>query len=324
MDLVVGNYDSTTVAILYGKAGDGFDPPVFYETGRFPGYVACRDFDDDGDIDIFTANYYEDSVSILINEGSRIFATPLKYYVGSGPSFINADDIDGDGDIDLVVPCQDGGWLHVMENRGDGTFANLAYLAGSMPHRSAVFDINNDGDLDIVVSNRMSNDVMLFTNGGNGVFTKRGSYAVGPGPQNLCAGFFDGDEYPDLAVANCGTGNVMILFSRVELFPVGIEDFTGVRELPNDFSLEQNYPNPFNPSTIISYSLLRRLHVTVSVYDILGRRVITLVDESQGEGSYHVRWDGRDAKGREIATGVYLYQIRTEDFTETKKMTLLK
>jgi hypothetical protein len=93
---------------------------------------------------------------------------------------------------------------------------------------------------------------------------------------------------------------------------------------PASFSLGQNYPNPFNPSTWIEYQIPSTQPVLVVVYDLLGRRVKTMVDEVQPPGSYRIQWDGKDDAGRQVASGVYLYQLRTASFVQTNKMVLLK
>ncbi|MCX6134935.1 MAG: phosphodiester glycosidase family protein [Ignavibacteriales bacterium] len=96
------------------------------------------------------------------------------------------------------------------------------------------------------------------------------------------------------------------------------------QDLPAAFSLSQNFPNPFNPATAISYQLLAISSVTLEVYDVLGREVITLVDGVQAPGSHSVRWDGRDGRGEAVSTGVYLYQLRAGGSAMTKKMVLLQ
>jgi flagellar hook assembly protein FlgD len=90
--------------------------------------------------------------------------------------------------------------------------------------------------------------------------------------------------------------------------------------------LKQNYPNPFNATTTIRYSTYsaRSAHTTLEIYNILGHKLRTLVDEPQGRGNHEVIWDGKDAKGREVASGIYLYQLKLGDFIQTKKMLLLK
>jgi hypothetical protein len=96
------------------------------------------------------------------------------------------------------------------------------------------------------------------------------------------------------------------------------------RVLPELFELKQNYPNPFNPCTDISYSLPSGCHVTLDIYNLLGQKVRTLVNQSQEAGHYTVTWDGRDADNRTAASGVYFYRIKAGDFIESKKMVLMK
>ena len=95
-------------------------------------------------------------------------------------------------------------------------------------------------------------------------------------------------------------------------------------DLPGDFSLSQNYPNPFNPSTIIEYSVPMRSHVQISIYNSLGQLVRTIVDDIRSAGSYSTRWDGADAAGKKVASGIYLYRYEVDGFVEAKKMILLK
>ncbi|MBU0984529.1 MAG: T9SS type A sorting domain-containing protein [candidate division Zixibacteria bacterium] len=94
--------------------------------------------------------------------------------------------------------------------------------------------------------------------------------------------------------------------------------------LPTSYSLEQNYPNPFNPSTIIAYSLPQAGAVSLEVFNVLGQRVVTLVDEHQAAGYYEQTWDGRNAGGQSVSSGVYFYRVTSENFVDTKKMMLLK
>ena len=88
---------------------------------------------------------------------------------------------------------------------------------------------------------------------------------------------------------------------------------------PDVFALEQNYPNPFNPSTMISYSIPQNSFVTIKVYDIIGNEVAALVNQTQSAGKYDIRFDASN-----LSNGVYLYSIKADNFTSTKKMILLK
>ncbi len=97
---------------------------------------------------------------------------------------------------------------------------------------------------------------------------------------------------------------------------LGIESTTNI---PNEFSLGQNYPNPFNPKTVISFQLAVNSFTSLKVYDLLAREVATLVNEQLKPGTYEVDWDGS-----KFASGVYYYKLTAGDYTETKKMILLK
>jgi hypothetical protein len=94
--------------------------------------------------------------------------------------------------------------------------------------------------------------------------------------------------------------------------------------MPTKFALHQNSPNPFNPTTRIAYDMPAAGDVKISVFNVLGQHVNDLVDGHSEAGSYEVIWDGKDQAGEQVASGVYFYRIKTEQFNETKKMLLLK
>lgn len=101
---------------------------------------------------------------------------------------------------------------------------------------------------------------------------------------------------------------------------------------PHSFILFQNYPNPFNPATVIQYVLPEACHVKVEIYNALGQKVVTLVDDDQKAGYKSICWDSRDQSGNKVASGVYFYRLevhadrrtRVQDFVQTKKMVLIR
>jgi hypothetical protein len=103
-----------------------------------------------------------------------------------------------------------------------------------------------------------------------------------------------------------------------------------VRELdegetpPSNSVLFQNYPNPFNQSTKIEFSQARPGFVTLNIYDVLGRRVRSLVSEHLSSGRKVVLWDGENDLGDQVASGIYFYQLKVGAVTEAKKLLLLK
>ena len=121
--------------------------------------------------------------------------------------------------------------------------------------------------------------------------------------------------YPDIAFSSDGR--------RVDIR----ERFTtasGAGELPTGWSLAQNYPNPFNPSTNIAFSLANATEVHLTVTNLLGQTVRTLAVGSMPSGEHVVTWDGCDDAGKTVSTGVYFYRLETADFTQTRKMMLVK
>ncbi len=97
-----------------------------------------------------------------------------------------------------------------------------------------------------------------------------------------------------------------------------------VEILPQKFALYQNYPNPFNPSTKIRFSIPAEVRVELSVYNILGQRIRTLVNKNKTAGTYEVTWDGRNEQQRMVASGVYFYTLKAGDQFSTRKMVLLR
>jgi len=105
--------------------------------------------------------------------------------------------------------------------------------------------------------------------------------------------------------------------------PTDVEEIV-TEELPTTYGLSQNYPNPFNPSTVIEFTVPQRSNVELSVYNLLGQRVVTLVDEPMSQGTYRAVWYGQDESGHDVATGIYFYRLLAGEFAATKKMVLLK
>ena len=101
--------------------------------------------------------------------------------------------------------------------------------------------------------------------------------------------------------------------------PTGTGDNPGLRN-----SLSQNYPNPFNPTTTIDYTLREGSLVKLSIYNVAGQLVKTLVNENRLVGAHTVKWDGRNNAGQTVSSGVYFYKLTSKSFVQTKKMVLLK
>lgn len=116
------------------------------------------------------------------------------------------------------------------------------------------------------------------------------------------------------------------------LLSYNIRDLVDEKEIPNnpkEFKLKQNYPNPFSllsgyATTTIRFLIMSQQHITVTIYDILGREIKVLLSKVMSPGSYSVTWDGRDSSsGLDVPTGVYFYELRYPDFTARRKMLVI-
>jgi len=114
-----------------------------------------------------------------------------------------------------------------------------------------------------------------------------------------------------------GNESIFSEVDSVHFTIVGIKD--NLESIPSEFALFQNHPNPFNPTTIINYQIPMTSNVELSIYNLLGQKVATLVNKKQQAGSYQVEWDASN-----FSTGVYLYRLSAEEFTATRKLILMK
>jgi flagellar hook assembly protein FlgD len=94
--------------------------------------------------------------------------------------------------------------------------------------------------------------------------------------------------------------------------------------VPLEFRLEQNFPNPFNPETTLRYQLAKRSNVTMEVFNMLGQKVRTLVNDVQSTGVYAVTWNARSDDDRPVASGVYLCRLRADESSAVRKLVLVR
>ncbi|RKY57265.1 MAG: hypothetical protein DRP96_10220, partial [Candidatus Neomarinimicrobiota bacterium] len=127
------------------------------------------------------------------------------------------------------------------------------------------------------------------------------------------------------------TGNLTYSYGKYEVLPRSDADFGAIvsvvddeQTVPVTYKLEQNYPNPFNPTTTIQYGIAKEGLVKLTIYNILGQEVKTLVNTSQNAGVYKIQWNGLDNQNRMVANGIYIYRIVSNDFVKSKKMVFLK
>jgi hypothetical protein len=154
-------------------------------------------------------------------------------------------------------------------------------------------------------------------------------------PRGACC-YPDGSCADDLTQAECGAQGGTYMGDETTCAQVecgnDVKDETSGREKPSKFSLLQNHPNPFNQTTKIEFSMANSGFVSLSIYDLLGRKVRTLASEHLASGYKSVLWDGKNDSGEDVASGIYFCRIKVEDpanggvgdFSQIKKLVLLK
>ncbi len=217
----------------------------------------------------------------------------------------------------------------------DYTISGMAfYLESDSLDTCSVWDDVNQmwrtaiPDLTVRLYYLWTKDIAVESNtdscGNYGIAVPRGNYWLG-----VAGVYYDSALYQFDEVYFDTVSNTNIIGKNI-FFPYGPQGMpTDVTEdesrvLPDMYRLSQNYPNPFNPSTKIEFDLAKSGVVKLTVYNLLGKRVRTLFSGHLSSGRKSVIWDGRDEKGRPLASGIYFYRIKTGDFTDTKKMVLLK
>jgi hypothetical protein len=322
LDLAVANGGSNNVAILKNHGDGTFQAKDDYGAGGDPRCVFCANLDGDSALDLAVANYSSDSVSILKNNGDGTFQTKVDYDAGNGPQSVFCADLDGDSALDLAVASNGSNTVSILINDGNGTFpTKVDYDVGSSPISVFCADLDGDTNLDIAVANEYSDNVSVLKNNGHGTFQTAVNYGVGHYPASVFCADLDGDGDLDLAVANLSSDSVSILLNQTV---TDVEEDEGIDQFPQRSSLSQNYPNPFNPTTTIEFTLKKSGFVNLNIYDILGKKVRSLVSQHLSSGHRSVVWDGKNNLGKDVASGIYFYQLRVGDHSETKKLVLLK
>ncbi len=306
------------------------------------------DVDNDGYPEVVVSSN-ADKVWLLESDGTVMSGWPKTVSLSDdfSPSPVLAD-ITGDGYLELVLGGHDGS-LTVCDYHGDDLPGWPVYMGSQTLSSPAVADIDGDPGLEIVIG---AKNGRLYCYDSDGTIVDgwpiqtdaeiHGSPLVadldGDGDVEVVVGGMDTKLY----VWDCdgdyddGDGVEWGCFLhdpwRTQhyefLVPVGVEDGGDEWTSMSVLKLYQNSPNPFNPVTTISFNIPAaggEKPVVLSVYDVAGRRVRTLVDEAMSGGRYGAAWDGRDDAGAQVSSGVYFYRIEVDGMTSAaKKMVLLK
>jgi VCBS repeat protein/FG-GAP repeat protein len=220
-DLAVVNEGSDNVTILRQNSTGPFGftaTTVSLDVGALPQSIAAADFNGDSNTDLATANEHLNTLTILFGNGSGSFPPPSTTIpVGAGPSDVASSDLNGDGRFDLAVANATSNNVSILIGNGNGTFANGStspVTVGTGPEGTAAADYNLDGKVDLAVANTGAGppgDLTILLGNGTGGFTAFApTVPAYTEPTTVAAADLNGDSKPDLAVANYGSGNVMV------------------------------------------------------------------------------------------------------------------
>ena len=284
--------------------------------------VVSYDLNNDGYNDLIGAALSANQINVWYNSGTNPVQWTKQIVDNTigGAHWVHIVDLDNDNDPDIVAAGAIPGIIAWWRNDGGNPIQwTKQIIAGSFAGALSVAaaDLDLDNDIDVFGAATNANRVSWWKNNGgepiqwstNSILS---SYA---GAWPVFGIDIDEDGDTDILTA-ASTGNKVTLLENISIVTNIQNEFL---DTPQNFFLYQNYPNPFNPDTKISYQIPERDYVALKVYDVLGKLVTTLVNDKKAAGSYEIDFD---ATG--LASGIYIYQLKTINYVETRKMLLLK
>ena len=333
LDIVVVTLDSN-VYVIDGSGMMNTSFP-FSTTGsiRLPATLVDLDYDSDIEIIVGGSNGY---FHILHHDGSLMNSFDIGEMLYGG---ISVADIDGNGSMELFFAGDNDllhAWNPITDTEAAGWPIDLGNPGISEP---IIIDLDNDGDLEVMCLTDL-NEIHLYHHDGTsyenfsyvlqedihaspaiGDLDNDGDYEIIVGTSSDLRVIDIAQEFGDKYLWSTYRGN----HHRDGYFDVTLASASSNENfIPTEFILYNNYPNPFNPITKFSYGIPREFKVRITIYDINGRVVKTLIDDKQLAGKRSLTWDAKSDAGIPVATGLYFYRMESGDFQSTKKMIFLK
>jgi len=299
------------------------------------GALRSVDWDGDGDTDVVKINGGE--VVLHKNDGAHNFTRELLLSANDQFDDYRFADLDQDSDMDLVMVGDRGIFddqFIWFENMGSDTLRTnvIASTLGSKPRGLRIVDVDQDQDMDVVF---IRTEFGILRNDGQQNFTREilsnGSIPNYRIVVNWNMVDLDGDNDVDISAVRIKPDEIVWRENEtIRNTGTYVRNAPGETEKPNTdpssrlFYLQANYPNPFNPTTTIRYGLPNTQRVTLAVYDLQGQLVRMLVNDTQQAFEYQAVWDGRNDSGEAVSSGVYVYRLTAGEFSESRKMVLLR
>ncbi|NKB70766.1 MAG: T9SS type A sorting domain-containing protein [Candidatus Latescibacteria bacterium] len=282
------------------------------------------DYDNDGWLDLFVTNVASNPNRLYQNQGDGTFVdqaaiSGITQLDGVGAAWA---DYDKDGDLDLYIPRTGllDGVFQVSSDvfyRNDGTANRWLHIAliGTASNRAAI------GARVIAIAGDLRQ--LREVDGGSGLYSQNSlDLEFGLGQRTSV----------DSLIVRWPSGTVQVLTDlatnqRLHLVE-GETNPTAVAATddatPSTATLDQNYPNPFNAETVLQFSIPTAGPVQLAIFNLSGQKVATLANQWHPAGRHALRWDGRDDDGHQLASGVFLYRLQTDTYTESRKLLLVQ
>lgn len=321
-DLVCANGYSNTLSVFIGSGNGAFRPGVEYATGAGPFCDAIADVNGDGIPDLIAGNFNSSTASVLLGRGDGTF-DPRQDYLADRTISIATGDFDSDGKPDLVTCDMNGSIVSVLRN-----------IAPSAPKLHVIVDL--DPNVINLKSHSPWVTALLEPEGFDAT-------AIDLSSLRLAGVVHAAPKLATIGDRNVnGTADLTVKFSREELDPLltpGVdmlevtgslvtgESFQGsdtIRVIQPGHTASAVAPNPMNPVGRLTFATDRSGRVRVDLFDAQGRLVRTVTDGILPVGDHAVTIDGRDGRGRSLATGIYFYRIESTEGRETGRLAIIK
>ena len=252
-------------------------------------------------LDVFNTSVEKSSPTVAVNDGININSSVTMDNVteNSGEEFsltVKAEQITGMAGYQFILVYDPALYEFVSVEEGEFLTAREG---------TSLF-IHNDADGNLAVAGLLFDATDEITAEGEGVLATVKFKWIG-------------DEATAITM-----NSIKIMDKSQKLNTIGDIVLEKPIALPDDFGLNQNYPNPFNPTTTIKYALPKSVHVDLTIYNILGQRIKTIVSDVQRAGYKKLTWDGTNDTNVKVASGIYIYRLKAGDFVSQKKMVFLK
>ncbi len=332
LDIVVCSSGEDKIILFLNNGSGIFTGSELDNSIIMPQEIKALDLNNDSEVDLVVCSLdTNNTIVAYINDGSENITKTI-LAVGQQSTTLDIGDWDNNDTPDIIAGFDKGTVLGeeqrdiaVFLNDGSANFIDSSLIM--LEERTSTLelvDVDNDNDLDIV-----------FGSGSSGVFPLRmainsdGNIEMVKEITNsavrvygIVGGDLSGDGVADLIASDQvnSTNNLLLLVGDIS---------TDINEkitqfLPDKMKLLQNYPNPFNPETTIKFTIDKQKNVSLIVYDLLGRRVKTLLNEEKQKGVYELKWNGKNENGNQLPSGIYFLRVESNGSQFFKKMVMLK